>query len=121
MNESQILALWRKHMAVLAFSRELLEESKKESAENGEVFEEDGMVERIIDDDDGDSYVLKAGGGYTPGVDTLCEITDTGNGYIAYFPSYSSTMQDNYICMDYSEADYLRKLLAYIYKKEKNT
>ena len=90
-------------------------------AENGEVFEEDGTVERIIDNDSGDSYVLKAGGGYTPGVDTLCEITDTGNGYIAYFPSYSSTMQDNYICMDYSEADYLRKLLAYIYKKEKNT
>ena len=40
MNESQILALWRKHMAVLAFSRELLEESKKESAEEWEGIRE---------------------------------------------------------------------------------
>jgi hypothetical protein len=117
MDESQIVALWRKHLAVLAFSEELLREAKKEYAQNGEVFEEDGMVERIIDNDSGDSYTLKASGGYTPGVDTLCEITDTGNGYIAYVPTYSSTMQDNYICMDYSEADYLRKLLAYIHKR----
>lgn len=90
----------------------------KEMQMGGEVFEEDGLVERLIDDDNGCSYTLKAGGGYTTGVDTLCHLTDTGNGYIAYFPTYSNTHQDNYICMDYSEADSLRKLLSYIHKKE---
>jgi len=85
--------------------------------QSGEVVEEDGFVERIIDD--GDSYTLKATAGYNKDVDKLCGLRDTGNGYIAYFPSYSNTIQDNYICMDYSEADYLRKLLSYIHRKNK--
>jgi hypothetical protein len=51
MNESQILALWRKHMAVLAFSRELLEESKKESVEELEgVREWVGLTDEEIAD-----------------------------------------------------------------------
>jgi hypothetical protein len=51
MNESKILALWRKHMAVLAFSRELLEESKKESVEELEgVREWVGLTDEEIAD-----------------------------------------------------------------------
>ena len=51
MNESQILALWRKHMAVLAFSRELLEESKKKSVEELEgVREWVGLTDEEIAD-----------------------------------------------------------------------
>jgi len=32
---------------------------------------------------------------------------------ITDIPSYSASYQSNYICMDYSEADYLRKMLNY--------
>ena len=34
----------------------------------------------------------------------LCTVEDTGNGFIAYFPSCSATHQDYYICLDYSQA-----------------
>jgi len=81
------------------------------------VIEEDGFTESIYKDDNG-GYVLKAGAGYNSNVDILCTIDDTNNGYIAYIPSYSSSMQDNYICMDYSEADYLRKLLNFIHEQK---
>lgn len=33
-----------------------------------------------------------------------CKLKDTGNGFIAKFPSYSSTEQDHYVTMDYSQA-----------------
>lgn len=39
----------------------------------------------------------------TPGEDR-CVLTDTGNGYIAHFPSHSSTVQDYYVCLDYAQA-----------------
>jgi hypothetical protein len=99
---------------------EILDQLNKLTAQvkdmqSGEVIEEDGFVERIIDD--GNSYTLKATAGYNKEVDKLCELTDTGNGYIAHFPSYSNTIQDNYICMGYDEAEYLRKLLSYIHKE----
>lgn len=42
----------------------------------------------------------------------LATITDTENGYIAHFPSFSSAQQDNYVCLDYSEADYLLHALG---------
>lgn len=101
--------------------REILDQlelltAKVEELQKGKVFEEEDIRERIIDSDD-DRYVLKADGGYASNVDTLCVLTDTGNGYIAYFPTYNSIDQDNYICMNYSEADYLRKMLSYIHKK----
>lgn len=91
-----------------------------EKEKKGELIEYDGLIERIIDDDNGDSYALKASGGYNFGVEDLCHLTDTGNGYIAYFPSYLNCIQDNYICMGYDEADALRKLLTYIHKKQTN-
>lgn len=67
-------------------------------------------------------YILQAkkGGDYCANVSTLCHIEDTGNGFIAFFPSYNSIQQSNYICMEYSEADYLRKLLNKIHEAEQN-
>ncbi len=91
--------------------------AKVKALDTGEVIEEDGFVERIMSSGE-NTYVLKANAGYTTGVDVLCSIEDTGNGYIANFPSYSSCEQENYICMDYAEADYLRKLLTYLFKKQ---
>lgn len=101
---------------------EILEQLQKlteqvEDMMNENVFEEDGLVERIHNLGSG-IYTLNAGGGYNAGVDVLCEIRNTGNGFIACFPSYSSSMQDNYICMGYDEADALRKLLTFIHKEE---
>jgi len=34
----------------------------------------------------------------------LCTVENTGNGYIAFFPSHSSCVQDYYVCLDYSQA-----------------
>ena len=51
MNEDKIVAMWRKHLAVLAFSRELLEESKKECSEKWEgVREWVGLTDEEIAD-----------------------------------------------------------------------
>ena len=89
----------------------------KSLAEKEEVFEDDGFVETIKHLEE-NVFVLQAGAGYNSNVDVLCKLTETGNGYIAYFPSYSPCIQDNYICMDYSEADNLRKLLTHIHIKK---
>jgi len=102
-----------------------VKDSIAEKEEQGEMFYEDeGCVEKAIrleaNTFESDSYLLEAVSGYAAGVGVLCRITDTGNGFIAHFPSYSSCHQENYICMDYAEADYLRKLLSFIHK-EKNT
>ena len=96
-----------------------------EKEEEVEVFYGDeGCVEKAIrletNTFESDSYILEAVNGYSNGVGVLCHITDTGNGFIAHFPSYSSCNQENYICMNYAEAEYLRKLLSFIHK-EKNT
>ena len=68
--------------------------------------------------EDADDLILRASKGYSNDVNVLCHLEDTGNGYIASFPSYSSSHQHNYICMDYSEADYLRKLLNHMENKK---
>lgn len=77
--------------------------------------EEDGCSERIRVSGE-NFYYLHPERGYADHVDILCSIEDTGNGYIAFFPSHASHTQDNYICMDYAEADYLLKLLSFIKK-----
>ena len=33
-----------------------------------------------------------------------CDVEETGNGFIARFPATSSTHQDYYVCLDYSQA-----------------
>lgn len=83
----------------------------------GEYFEdEDGCIEQIVEGED--EHLLKAKGGYSSHVDILASVKNTGNGYIFHFPSYSCTTQDNYICMGYAEADYIRKLMNYLYNKD---
>lgn len=83
----------------------------------GESFDDcEGVTEYVTSGDD-DTTVLMAGKGYNPHVNVLSSIRDTGNGFIFYFPSHSSTEQDNYVCVDYAEADYIRKLLTYLHKR----
>jgi len=43
-----------------------------------------------------------AGEGYYRVGETLCQLENTGNGYIAKFPSHSPCYQDYYVCLDYS-------------------
>ena len=65
----------------------------------------------------GDEAAVNAKSGYNPVVKTLCHVENTGNGYIAFFPSHSSCVQDYYVCLDYSQAhDLILGLSAF--KKE---
>ena len=58
-----------------------------------------------------------AGAGYYNVGRSLCEVTNTGNGYIVRFPAHSSTQQDYYVCLDYAQAyDMILGLSAF--KKE---
>lgn len=69
------------------------------------------MTDRYISDNTEDivdrhgpiAIVTQGFGYYTPGEDR-CVLTDTGNGFIARFPGNSSTRQDYYVCLDYSQA-----------------
>lgn len=68
---------------------------------------------------DGDTANVIAGDGYYEHVrnNSLCEIRDTGNGYIIRFPATNCTQQDYYVCLDYSQAhDMILGLSAF--KKE---
>jgi hypothetical protein len=63
------------------------------------------------------SFVKAVGKDYYPHIDVLCSVKDTGNGYIAKFPSHSSCYQDYYVCLDYAQArDLILGLSAF--KKE---
>ena len=55
---------------------------------------------------DGDTANVIAGDGYYEHVkhNSLCEVTNTGNGFIAKFPSHNSVTQDYYVCLDYAQA-----------------
>jgi hypothetical protein len=66
---------------------------------------------------DGDYAVVCAGYGYNKPSNTLCHMEDTGNGYIAHFPSHSVTRQDYYVCLDYAQAHDLVLALS-AFKKE---
>ena len=63
---------------------------------------------------------VRCGEGYAPSAigRIIAKVTDTGNGYIAKFPAYSSTEQDHYVCLDYSEAHALWMALGEFYKKQ---
>ena len=57
---------------------------------------------------DGNVVKIIAGADYTQPGNVLCKVKNTGNGYIAKFPSWTCINQDNYICLNYAEAHYLR-------------
>lgn len=55
--------------------------------------------------------------GYPKDLAPLCIVENTGNGYIAHFPSHSHMRQDHYVCLDYDQAhDLILGLSAF--KKE---
>ena len=69
-------------------------------------------VERI-----GDYAWVNAGEGYNRPGELLCSVTNTGNGYIAYFPTHTCMHQDYYVCLDYAQA-YDLVLALSMFKKE---
>lgn len=79
-----------------------------------ETFWNDGTsqtVERY-----GDNSFVISETGYNTGA-ASCVLQDTGNGYIAHFPSDDPTRQDYYVCLDYAQAyDLILALSAF--KKE---
>jgi len=89
-----------------------------EKEEMGFIFQDknESTSEKVFIEND--YCIVAANHGYSCAVENLCELKDTGNGYIAYFPTYSSVIQDNYICMDYAEADYLLKALTFLRSKK---
>ena len=102
---------------------EILDQLNKLTAQvkdliEGDVFDDGEQTKEKVETPDGENYFLWAHEGYCSDVGLLCAVQDSGNGYIFHFPSYSSAEQENYICMDYAEADYVLKLLTYIRKKE---
>jgi len=66
----------------------------------------------------GNAVKVIAGSDYSPHVRwrALANVTNTGNGYIAKFKSFSSARQDNYVCLDYAEAHYLWLALGEFFK-----
>lgn len=61
----------------------------------------------------GDVVKLIADSGYTQPGRVLAKVTDSGNGFICKFPSWTSVRQDNYVCLGYDEAAYLLKALKH--------
>jgi hypothetical protein len=51
-----------------------------------------------------DTAIVSQGKGYSSPGRIRCVVENTGNGYIAQFPAHSSTHQDYYVCLDYSQA-----------------
>lgn len=51
-----------------------------------------------------DSAEVVRSRGYSRPGEVACICTNTGNGFIAYFPSNNSAQQDYFVCMDYSQA-----------------
>lgn len=74
----------------------------------------DGASEVITYNTDKGVAKIKALTGYCKDVNLLAKLKDTGNGYIIKFKNYSFLEQDNYICIDYAEAEYLYKLLGVV-------
>lgn len=60
-------------------------------------------TEDVVDRHGPIATVTQGEGYHMPGEDR-CVLRDTGNGFIAKFPSHSSTMQDYYVCLDYAQA-----------------
>lgn len=102
---------------------EILDELNKLTAQvkdliEGDSFDEGNGQQEYITSDFENTIYLRAMKGYHSDVDILSSVKDTENGYIFHFPSYSSSEQENYVCIDYAEAEYMRKLLTYLHKKE---
>ena len=60
-------------------------------------------TEDLVDRHQSIAIVTRGFGYYMPGQDA-CVLRDTGNGFIAKFPTHSSSSQDYYVCLDYAQA-----------------
>ena len=69
------------------------------------IFNEERLTTRVTRKND--KVKVRAGSGYAGGVDKLCTVKDTGNGFIAKIHRDSSAHQPIYISLDYSHASYL--------------
>lgn len=63
----------------------------------------DGNTSQYVHRFNNTAMVIQGHGYHNKGA-TSVELTNTGNGYIAKFPSHSSTTQDYYVCLDYAQA-----------------
>lgn len=63
----------------------------------------DPSLTDIVRSANGNAEVVRSDGYSNPG-EQACICRNTGNGFIAFFPSNNSTQQDYYVCMDYSQA-----------------
>ena len=62
----------------------------------------------------GNKIKLISGEGYSQTDRVLLKVTETGNGLICKFPSWSSIEQDYYVCLNYAQASYLKKALQHV-------
>jgi len=69
------------------------------------IFVEDRLTTKVTRNNG--KIKVRAGSGYAPGVDKLCTVKDTGNGFIVKIPSNSSAKQPSYTSLDYAHASYL--------------
>ena len=79
------------------------------------IYVSDGTTQIVERQDD--IAEVTTGPGYRHPGETICRLQNTGNGYIAYFPATSSTTQDYYVCLDYTQARDLVLGLS-MFKKE---
>lgn len=81
------------------------EQVKNEDMSGTVIFSEESMTTKVTRKNG--KIVVRAGSGYIPGVDKLCTVKDTGNGFVVKFHSHSCTTQPDYHSIDYSHAAYL--------------
>ncbi len=68
----------------------------------------------------GKTIRIRAAKDYWEDGKSLLKLKNTGNGYIAKFPSDTSARQSQYICMDYEEAHLLWLALCAAFKGDLN-
>ena len=67
------------------------------------IFIEDTVTTRVTRKDN--KIRIRARSGYAPGVNKLCTVKDTGNGFVVKM--HSQRGQHQYLTLDYSHAAYL--------------
>lgn len=87
------------------------EQVKDENMSDAIIFAEESMTTKVTRKNG--KIVVRAGSGYLPGVDKLCTVKDTGNGFVVKFHSHSCTTQTDYHSIDYSHAAYLLMALLF--------
>lgn len=82
-----------------------------------QTFWNDGTSQDVVRREDQNTSLVIKGSNYYNRGELSATATDTGNGFIVLFPSNSSTEQDYYVCLDYSQA-YDLVLALSAFKKE---